>query len=151
MEPIETMDAAKAFITANAEACADDLLTWKETGLLPDGKMREAAGILKALHAFDHLSIAEGLIVKEALKIAANGGGITMSIAPTSVWIIAAKDREGNPRGIEKAFQGRFWMVPEEAKSTLDSLTPSIADGLIVTEVVVMGRPEFDRDYNPEN
>ena len=72
-----------------------------------------------------------------------------MSIAPTSIWVIAAKDREGNPRGLEKAFQSRFYLDPKDAQSTLDSLTPSMASGLVVTEVVAMGRPEFDRDYNP--
>ena len=69
-----------------------------------------------------------------------------MSLAPTSVWIIVEKDRSGNPRGVEKVPHSRFYMTQGEAESTLITMP----FGWMVAEVVMMGRPEFNADYDPD-
>lgn len=72
-----------------------------------------------------------------------------MSIAPTSVWVIIQKDREGNPRGMEKT-TGNFYLDEASAVFDLCRIDPiKLPESYMVAEVVVMGRPEFDRDYNP--
>lgn len=71
MTPIEAMDTAKEFVSDNIVDCSKDLLEWKETGLLPYGKMQELGKILRPCHEYTFLSVAEALIVVEALRLVA--------------------------------------------------------------------------------
>ena len=56
------------FAKENLIECCRDLVTWKDTAILPDGKLRELAKIVKELSGETGLGIAEGMVVKLALK-----------------------------------------------------------------------------------
>lgn len=48
MTPKEQFDAMRAFVASNLPAIAREILSWKSSGILCDGKTREAAAILTA-------------------------------------------------------------------------------------------------------
>lgn len=59
---------ASTFARDNLAECAGELLAWRNTGLLGDGRMRELAAMLRPLSPHDHLSLAESVIVRVALE-----------------------------------------------------------------------------------
>ena len=82
MDSQQIMEKAKAFVAVNVSACAQDLLTWKGTGILPEGKLREAGDILKEFHSEAFLSIAEDLTVKAALQLVVSSAWRPIEDAP---------------------------------------------------------------------
>lgn len=65
------MATMQVFIREHMVACASDLLTWHRTGVLPEGKLREAADIIRPAYGDDALNLAEGKVVLEALAVVA--------------------------------------------------------------------------------
>ncbi|WP_419900626.1 hypothetical protein [Roseomonas sp. USHLN139] len=68
---VQAVDAARVALEANLPAVCRELLAWHDTGLLPDGRLREAAAILEPVAPGYFLQIAEGMANRAALKHAA--------------------------------------------------------------------------------
>lgn len=62
------MAQAKEFARDNVGDIATELLNWRDTGLLVDGKLRELASMLRPISANDSLSVAEGMARDAALE-----------------------------------------------------------------------------------
>lgn len=67
------MDSAKSIIAAHLPEIAREILAWRDTGLLSDGKLREAAGFLQNFMPADTLMIAEKMARDAALEAVARG------------------------------------------------------------------------------
>lgn len=73
----KTQRQARAYAREHLAECASELLAWRTTGLLADGRVRELAAMLRALDTHEHLQLAEGEIVRAALE--------RVAVPPTAV------------------------------------------------------------------
>lgn len=64
----------RAEIRANLPEVAREILTWRRTGILPDGKFRKAAERLNRLYPNDYLAVAEHVATGVALEECARDG-----------------------------------------------------------------------------
>ena len=65
------MNAARAVVAENLPQIASEILAWNNTGLLPEGKLREVAAILAPISTHDALGIAEKIARDAAYEAAA--------------------------------------------------------------------------------
>jgi hypothetical protein len=73
MELIKLREISEKFAKDNLRKCAEELLVMKQTSILPNGKVRELANLVSNWAGkADALTIAESIIIKEAIKHAAN-------------------------------------------------------------------------------
>jgi hypothetical protein len=64
----DIMDRAKEFAMANLQECAAELVEWRDTALLRNGKVRELARIFEAVDATHALTLAEREVQHAALE-----------------------------------------------------------------------------------
>lgn len=57
------------------------------------------------------------------------------------VWVIVAKDRQGQPRGFEKVLNERFYLLKEEADHDLRAVADDLRPFFVVAEARI-GYPE---------
>ena len=62
----------RAEIRANLPEVAREILTWRRTAVLPDGKFRTLAERLKRLYPADYLAVAEHVAARVALEVCAD-------------------------------------------------------------------------------
>lgn len=74
-DPKEVLARAEEFVKEHLAECARELITWDQTTLLPNGKVREAAAIVYQMGVGDQLSIARRIVETCALKLAAQADG----------------------------------------------------------------------------
>lgn len=65
----EVMDAAQAFAVLHVRECCSELVAWRATGILPDGRVRELARLLQPVTTTHSLMIAEKLVTNEATRL----------------------------------------------------------------------------------
>jgi len=61
-------DAAKAFAREHLRECAAEIIEWKSTGVLCDGRLREMAKLCNPFAGPHSLSVAESFVVTAALQ-----------------------------------------------------------------------------------
>ncbi len=64
---IATRNEARSFAASFAKVLADELIQWQDTGLLPDGKLRELAAIWARADESNAMSLAESTATRAAL------------------------------------------------------------------------------------
>lgn len=64
----QTMQRAKDFIAANLADCCRDELTWQDTGLLSDGKLREASEIYALVEDAHAMPMAQAEVARQAMQ-----------------------------------------------------------------------------------
>ena len=64
---IATRNEARSFAASFAKVLADELIQWQDTGLLPDGKLRELAAIWARADESNAMSLAESPATRAAL------------------------------------------------------------------------------------
>lgn len=79
------------FARRHLQECAGELLTWQDTGTLPDGKMRELARMCAAwTDESNALSIAEHTVQREALRYLLDKASLEMRLSGAKLEQIAA-------------------------------------------------------------
>lgn len=68
----ENMQQMKQFVAENMKQCCHELIEWQDTGVLSNGKVREASRMLVGIYRSDSLSIVESEIKSQALRKVAN-------------------------------------------------------------------------------
>lgn len=68
---ITTRDEARTFAALFVKALATELIQWQDTGLLPDGKLRELAAIWAQADESNSMSLAESTAQRAALDAVA--------------------------------------------------------------------------------
>lgn len=68
---MSTVLKAKAFAENNLAQCSREIVEWRRTGILRDGKVRELETIVEQLGLDDATRQAEGFVVQAALEAAA--------------------------------------------------------------------------------
>lgn len=68
----DTRDEARAFAAENVKALAAELIQWQDSGLLPDGKLRELAAIWAKADESNSMSLAESAATRAALDAVAS-------------------------------------------------------------------------------
>lgn len=71
-DPITAMRRARVAVQDNLRALCCEILIWRATGVLPEGELRKIAETLKPITIFDHIGMAEKLVVDAALAFAAS-------------------------------------------------------------------------------
>lgn len=64
--------------------------------------------------------------------------------APTQVWVVLQKDREGKARGFEKSPDCVHHLTPEDAAKELGKCPLWLQPALTVQECVIMGVEEYE-------
>jgi hypothetical protein len=62
---------AKAFAEQNLAQCSREIVAWRRTGILKDGKLRELETIVEEMGLDDSTRQAEGFVIQVALEVAA--------------------------------------------------------------------------------
>lgn len=70
-DPRAIMAKAKAEVAAHLPELARELVVWRDTALLPDGRLRRIARALSTFAPEDSLRIAEDLVKNAAVDLAA--------------------------------------------------------------------------------
>ncbi|KXS55261.1 MAG: hypothetical protein AWU57_360 [Marinobacter sp. T13-3] len=63
---------AKTFAEQNLTQCSREIVEWRRTGILRDGKLRELEAIVEKMGLDDSTRQAEGFVIQAALERAAN-------------------------------------------------------------------------------
>lgn len=66
-DPNLARQQAEAFAKEHLVECASEIIRWQDSGLLPDGKLRELGEILKALDGSSYMRLAESFVSRAAL------------------------------------------------------------------------------------
>lgn len=75
MNPSAAISLARQMVSGHLQEIARELLLWRDTAILPNGRLREVAAVLAGVFTHDALRIAEGLARDAALEVIANSGG----------------------------------------------------------------------------
>ncbi len=67
IDPKKVMAKARDFASENLIECAE-VVEWRDTSLLCDGKVRQLASLFNELGDVDSLGMAEGIVVKLASR-----------------------------------------------------------------------------------
>lgn len=62
---------AKLFAEQNLPQCSREIVEWRRTGILRDGKVRELEAIVEEMGLDDSTRQAEGFVIQAALEVAA--------------------------------------------------------------------------------
>lgn len=62
---------AKEFAEKNLAQCSKEIVEWRRTGILRDGKVRELEAIVEEMGLDDSTRQAEGFVIQAALEVAA--------------------------------------------------------------------------------
>lgn len=62
---------AKEFTEENLAQCSREIVEWRRTGILRDGKVRELETIVEEMGLDDSTRQAEGFVIQAALEVAA--------------------------------------------------------------------------------
>lgn len=68
-EILHQREQAHNFIITNLKALASEILDWKWTGVLPDGKLRQLADMHQYISAHERLKVAQSAVEHTALEI----------------------------------------------------------------------------------
>lgn len=68
MDYPEVMKKAENFAEANLKECAAEMLEWRETSILRNGKVRELAAILHTVDPHYALTLAGNMIKTAAMR-----------------------------------------------------------------------------------
>lgn len=60
-------DQARRFAATHASALARELITWQDTAMLPDGRLRDLAEIWSKVDESNAMSLAESTAMRAAL------------------------------------------------------------------------------------
>jgi len=65
---MDIREQAKAFAEEHLAQCSWEVVQWRRTGILPEGKLRELEAIVEKMGLDDATRQAEGFVVQAALE-----------------------------------------------------------------------------------
>ncbi len=83
-EPRAILHTARTFARDHLVPCARDLLTWRTTGVLPAGRLRDLGEIFRPLSDHDALQLAERAVERAALEYVVAGVASPPSTLPAT-------------------------------------------------------------------